>query len=124
MSYNGQNTQRARVTKVVEVKDKHSVVHLSTSRKYKDKYLYSAWFYCSFVGDAHTLFRELNIGKGDVLVLKNSMMTWEEYEKNGETLRPKSPSLVVFDFDVYRKGGSTQSTKPPVEEEDEDDIPF
>jgi hypothetical protein len=115
--------QRVKVNKIVEEKDNFTVAHLSSSRKDGEKYVYSDWGFVRFVGGAHKYFSS-NVSEKDVLTLKKAYFTKESYEKDGETLRPKNPQLVVFECEVYRSGGNKSSAKKSVEVPPEDDIPF
>ncbi len=120
---------RARVSKVAERKERMTIVHLSSSRKdnQSDEFKYSDWGFSKFVGKAHSDME--SIGEGDILVLTNAMLTKEPYEKDGETVRPKSPILTVFEFEVYRSVNGNATSKPKKQATiatlpPEDDIPF
>ncbi len=116
---------RVRVQKIVETKDNYMLVHLSSSdkRKDEDKYDYSNWSYARLVSKANNK----GVSEGDVITLTNAKVSFVAYKskETGEWTNPKTPTVVVFDFEFYR-GGNRETSKreeipalPP-----EDDIPF
>lgn len=118
-----QEGQRAKVGKV-EVKEKFTVINLSTSRKDQKtgKYVYSDWGFSRFVGKAHEFAQHLS--EGDVVVLKKAIITKEPYEQNGEKKWPKYATVIVFDAEIYRSNGGKAQASSTVTQPDDDTIPF
>ena len=66
------------------------------------------------------------MGEGDVIEILNGGISREKYVKDGETLWPKNPQMVVFKFKMYKQNGK------PVQKEEADldaavsdeDLPF
>ena len=130
-----QDNQRALVSKFkggrenIQHHSNYSTANLSTSRKNtKDdgkKYLYSGWSFVRFVGKAHEYLLE-NVKDGDLILIKKAQFTKESYEKDGETVFPKSEQLVVFDIELARPSSGSKETAPAsvVADDDDSDIPF
>lgn len=112
----------------IEDKTTYSLVKMSTSRKDKEsgEYKNSNWSYVRFVGEAHKKAHELN--RKDRVVIKGGGISLEPYEKNGEKIYPKSPQIVVFNWDwpeekVYPQNNDMDA--PPMVASDEGDYePF
>lgn len=120
-----QENQRVKIHKL-ENKGNYSQANLSSSRKNTDGngYSYSDWGFVRFVGKAHS-FMSQNVKEGDILLLKKAIFSKESYMKDGAKQYPKSPQLVVFECELYRKGeGKVASDQEDVVVPDEDDIPF
>ena len=111
----------------IEGKGKYTEVSFSSSRKGKEEgaeWKNSSWSFVRFVGKAHTKANELQ--RKDRIVLTQAGMTKEPYEdKEGKTAYPKSPAMVVFDFEMADVPATRQSS-PAQENEpsDSDELPF
>jgi len=131
MALNIVDGQRVTVWKI-EDKGNYGLVQFSSSRKdkriedSKKQWVNSSWSFVRFVGKAHKKLGELS--RGTRIELHGATIALEPYEKDGETIYPKTPGLVVFDFSVLSQsegGGSAGFDKPPVVTEDDSDlIPF
>ena len=109
---------------VWEVTDEgnYSLVKMSTSRKDKKtgEYKNSNWSFVRFVGSAHEKASELK--KQTLIVIKGGGISLEPYTKDGEKAYPKSPQIVVFNFEYPEpKDESSRMDTPPVVEEE---LPF
>jgi hypothetical protein len=128
MSLNIADGQRVTVWKVEE-KGNYGLVQFSSSRKDKriddpkKQWINSSWSFVRFVGKAHDKLGELD--RNAKIELHGATLSKEPYEKDGETVYPAQPQLVVFDFSVptSAEGGSKEFDKAP-EVQDEDSIPF
>lgn len=131
MALNIGDGQRVTVWKI-EDKGSYALVDFSSSRKDKrlpeDKqWVNSSWGFTRFVGNAYSKIDELS--RGTRIELHGAIVSREPYEKDGETLYPKTPQIVVFDFSVLSQGegGTAKPSRgmgtPPAVEEDEN-IPF
>ena len=118
-----------RVT-VWEVTDKGTIAtgKISSSRKDKrlpdgKQWVNSSWF-CKFVGKAYDKSSEL--AKGTRIEIVSGTIAQEPYEKDGETLYPKSPQVTIFDFIVpsNSEGGSSAGFDASPAVENDDEIPF
>lgn len=115
-----------------EDKGKYWEVQISTGRKKsKDstEYLNSSWGFCHMIGEAkNRATKHGGFEKGQRILIKSAGLTREPYEKDGETVWPKNPSITIFDFEfVEKKTGGYIDEPPQVEdatEETQDDIPF
>jgi hypothetical protein len=116
-------TTRVTVWKV-KSQEKFTEVQFSSSRKEQGEggeWKNSSWSFVRFVGKAHT--KASNLQRKDRIVLTKAAMTKEPYEKDGETLYPKNPAMVVFDFDMVDVPAGNNPDVPP-QVEDDSDIPF
>jgi len=115
-------TQKVTVWRV-EDKGKYSNVQFSSSRKEQGEggaWLNSSWSFVRFVKDAHT--KASNLQPKDRIILTKAGMTLEPYEKDGEKQYPKTPAMVVFDFEMV---DGTKKSEPAQEDNfDSDSIPF
>jgi len=106
--------------KGIEHHDNYSVVRFSSSRRNKEKegYIHSNWAFARFVGKAHEYLME-NVSEGDVIVLKKSGIQNERWkDKDGIDRFPKSPQIVVFEIELYRKSGKGKNESDMAEESD------
>ncbi|GEM_PF-4839603 len=103
-----QENQRVTVWDVKR-EEKFTEVRFSSGRKDKktEKYVNSTWSFVRFVGEAHKKATALK--KGDRIELKGAGFSSEPYEKDGETLYPKTPKLVVFNYEPYIPEDSGES---------------
>jgi hypothetical protein len=116
-------TQKVTVWKI-EPKDKFTEVQFSSSRKEQGEgggWKNSSWSFVRFVGAAHT--KAAGLQRQDRIVLTKAAMSKEPYEKDGETLYPKNPAMVVFDFDMADAPAGHNPDVPP-QVEDEPELPF
>ena len=115
-----QENQRVTVWDVKR-EEKFTEVRFSSGRKDKktEKYVNSTWSFVRFVGEAHK--KTASLKKGDRIELKGAGFSSEPYEKDGETLYPKTPKLVVFNYEPYIPEDS-QATSD-ASEIDEDEMP-
>jgi len=99
MALNIAENQRVRIWEV-EDRDTYAIVKMGTSRKDKrdDSYKNSNWGFVRFVGKAYE--KILDVEEKQQVWLKGATISLEPYEKDGETLYPKNPQIVVFNFVV------------------------
>jgi hypothetical protein len=127
MSLNIAKGQRVTVWSV-EDKGAYSVVSISSSRKDKrdDTWKNSNWSFVKFVGAAHEKAKELK--EKDRIELHGATISREEYtDANGERAWPKSPQLVIFNWEYYtpsEAGAKNLDKAPDVAPEADDDVPF
>jgi len=118
--------QRANVW-TIENKGNYTQVKLGTSRKDKQtgEYKNSNWSFVRFVGEAHKKAQSLS--EKDRIVIKGGGISQEPYtDQQGNRAWPKSPQIVVFDFEMYTpdsKPSSGGMDTPPMVEESEE-LPF
>lgn len=118
----------------ITVEDRRVLVNATTSKKDKrsGEYVNSSWSYMNFVGNAYAKACKLN--RRDRITNLEFGLTNEQYvDKDGNKVYPKSPRIVVFDFEVAapRTGGKKPSTKAYVDSaegdidiDDDGDLPF
>lgn len=97
-----------------EIKDRYAEFSLSTSRKDKrdDSYKNSNWNFVRFVGDAFEKCKGLK--ERDRITNVTFSLECEPYtDRNGQTVYPKSPRLVVFSFDIAQPMGGTRPHSKP-----------
>ena len=96
----------------VEDKGKYSLVKMSSSRKDKKsgEYVYSNWAFVRFVGSAHEKASDLE--PKTRIELKGAGISSEMYMKDGEKAYPKTPQMVVFNFDWMDENEDEDSEKP------------
>ena len=112
----------------IDNKGKYASVKMSSSRKDKrlpegKQWVNTSWF-ARFVGDAFGKIDDL--ARGTRIELVNAYVAQEPYEVEGVKTYPKSPQVVVFDFNVLSQseGGAPargMDTAPVI---DDNDIPF
>lgn len=127
MSLNVGKTEYEQYAYVKKVEDKgsYALVQLSTSRKDKklNKSVYSNWSYVRFVGNAYKDI--VDVEPGTAIVVKAMSIENTPYEKDGQTIWPKSPQFTVFAWELSERNNNQSEDAPPVVEEDEEDeIPF
>lgn len=107
----------------VEDKGNYSLVKMSTSRKDKQtgEYKNSNWSFVRFVGDAHKKAGDL-VAK-DRIVIKGGGISSEPYMKDGVKAYPKSPQIVVFNFEKPEETDTSSKMDTPPATEDEP-LPF
>lgn len=116
-----------------EDKGKYSVGNISISRKNKDTDKYEVEFqdgFVRFVGDAHNALSNLFIDEKGASIQITSCDVTNKYDAEK---KKTYTNFVIFGFDVPnggnaggKKGGASKS-KPkaaPVEEPEDDDLPF
>jgi hypothetical protein len=116
------------VLKIWKIEDKgnYALVQASTGRKEKDKdtWVNSNWSFIRFVGKAHDKIETIS-PKDRITVLSGNFNN-EPYVKDGETVYPQKPQMVIFDFEVAGQSsapsGKRNFDEPPTI--DENDIPF
>jgi hypothetical protein len=125
----------------IDKSDKYATVKCSSSRKDKmtDAYKNSNWSYVKFVGEAFQAVKSMK--EKDRITNINFSISCEPYEKNGETIYPKSPQIVVYSFEKAESGktatGGKSATTPKkptskpiasaeveLEDIDDDSLPF
>ena len=124
---NFSNTQRVSVWKI-EMKENYALVRMGSSRKDKasGEYKNSTWSFCRFVGEAFKKIDQLN--EKDRIVLKGAGISLEPYaDKNGEMQYPKTPQIVVFNWEPFVPDGNRTTngdSAPVVVSSDDEDLPF
>lgn len=116
-----------------EDKGKYSVGNISISRKNKDTDKYEVEFqdgFVRFVGNAHNALSNLSIDEKGASIQITSCDVTNKYDAEK---KKTYTNFVIFGFDVPngsnaggKKGGASKS-KPktaPVEEPEDDDLPF
>lgn len=110
-----------------ENKGNWTQVRFSTSRKDKKtgEWKNSYWSFVRFIGEAHKKAAELQ--QRDKIIIHGGISR-EEYKNNdGKRAWPKSPRIVVFNFDwpELDNNGVENNDNPPVVDDDEnDELPF
>ena len=107
----------------IEDKGNWTSVKMGTSRKDKQtgEYKNSSWSFVRFVGSAHKKASQLT--EKCRVTITSGGMSLEPYEKNGERVWPKTPQIVVFDFEFTEdKAPSSRMDTPPSVESEE--LPF
>ena len=112
----------------VDVKERYADVRMSSGKKVGDAYVNSNWSFVRFVG---TAFQKIDELEGNPRIkLTKSAITNESWEKEGVTQYPKTPKMVVFDFELLENnggGGSSTSRKmdtAPSVADDTEEFPF
>ena len=123
---NFSNTQRVRVWKIEE-KEKYALVRMSSTRKEKStgEYKNSGWSFVRFVGQAFQKIDQLE-EKMDI-VLKGAAISLEPYTNAaGDIQYPKTPQIVVFDWEKFEYDDARTVNAPTVEVEEtpEEPMPF
>jgi len=124
---NFSDTQRVTIWKI-EMKNNHALVRMGSSRKDKasGEYQNSTWSFVRFVGKAFEKIDQLK--EKDRIVLKGSGISLEPYtDKEGVVKYPKSPQIVVFNWEHYEPEGSNATngdSAPVVVSSDDEDLPF
>ena len=124
---NFNDTQRVSIWKI-EMKENYALVRMGSSRKDKasGEYKNSSWSFCRFVGKAFEKIDQLK--EKDRIVLKGAGISQEPYvDKNGETKYPKSPQIVVFNWEPFVPDGNRTTngdSAPVVASSDDEDLPF
>jgi hypothetical protein len=136
MSLNiGSDSKYANRLTVWEIDDKGTFASGKASSSRKDKrlpegeqWINSSWF-CRFVGKAYEKSSELT--RGSRIEILSGTIAQEPYEKDGETLYPKSPQITIFDFAIpspseggVSTGRSRTGLDTPPAIDNDDDIPF
>lgn len=110
----------------VEHSEKYSTVKMSSSRKNKmtNEYMNSNWNFVRFVGNAHEKSKRLE--KGSRITNMKFSIDNEPYKnKQGETVYPPRPKIVVYDFEIVNaNGGQMQNKNQDVDEGDYGELPF
>ena len=123
-------------------------INFTTNRlekKGSDKKITSYWSFWKMFGTAYQGFDKLverlenapkfensDKKKGVMIVIKDWDMSMESYQKDGETVYPKSPQFIIWGWDFYKKEGEGgtegMDTAPEVQdafgETDKDENPF
>lgn len=117
MSIQIKDGTRLKVKKVVEVKSKYAVVHLSSSRKDKqtDRWVYSNWGFARMVWHAHEKMLSLEVGEGDVIEVVSGTVSFEPY--GDDYKMPKNPAVTIFDFEIYKAASKKEKVELPLEDE-------
>lgn len=97
------------------IHERYAEFSLSTSRKDKktDEYKNSNWNFVRFVGDAFEESKKLK--ERDRITNVKFALECEPYtDRNGETVYPKSPRIVVFSFEMAEnsRSGAKSGVKP------------
>ena len=109
----------------VDDKGNWTQVNLGEGEKQKDgTYLNNSWGYCRFVGKAHAK-ANLLVEKGRIVLTEAKMSNAYKDKETGKTMWSKSPTITVFNFEVFGAEESTPNKSqalPPIDPDDS--IPF
>lgn len=113
----------------VDAFEKYAKVRLGTSRKDKNsgEYKNSNWF-TTFLGE-NAMKNIMELNEGDKIVITSFSFALEPYEKDGETVYPKTPAVNIYawefnDEQAQQAAHGGMDTPPAVDDNNDDDIPF